>query len=409
MAALTARSNDDLERLDVSRVELFAANAHWPLFARLRHQDPVHYCAESAYGPYWSITRLADIVAIETARRVFSSRGNIIIGDVPPEYDEPAFATFDPPDHTRERLAAAPAVSPARMTNIEPEMRATIAALLDELPRGESFDWAERVSPQITMHMVAALFDWPREDKARLPYWCEVLTATPAPDGIVSSFAERQAILETFKSELMNVWRDRARKREGDDVLSLLARHPDTKAMAQDPRRALGIAALIAGANEAARGALSGGVLAFHQFSGEWQRLRADPSLIGSAVAEIVRWQCPVLHMRRTATEDVVFQGRLICKGAKVVLWYCSANRDEAIFDDAEDFVIDRPNMHRHAGFGFGIHRCFGRHAAELELRILWEEILKRFSRIEVVAPPRRFPSNFAAGYESLLVVAHPI
>ncbi len=408
MAGLSARSENDLARLDVSRVELFAANAHWPLFARLRREDPVHFCPESRFGPYWSITRLADIIEIEKAHHVFSSKGNIIIGDVPPEYDEPAFATFDPPEHTRDRLAAAPAAAPERMARIEPEMRAAIAALLDELPRGESFDWPARVAQQITMHMVAMLFDWPRDDMARLPFWCEVLTATPAPDAIVTSFAERESVLQTFKTELMRVWCERARKEQGDDVLSLLARNAGTKAMARDPRSALGITALIAGANEAARGALTGGVLAFDQFPEQWLRLREDPSLVLSAVPEIVRWQSPILHMRRTATEDTEFRGRHLRKGAKVVLWYCSANRDEEIFEDSDAFIIDRPHVRRHAGYGFGIHRCYGRHAAELELRILWEEILKRFSRIEVVGPPRRYASNFAAGFELLMVRVHP-
>jgi cytochrome P450 len=407
MADLNAQFEGDLARLDVSRVERFAANSHWPLFARLRREAPVHYCAESAYGPYWSITRLTDIIAIEKAHNVFSSRGNIIIGDVPPEYDEPAFATFDPPEHTRDRGAAAPAVSPARLPRIEPEIRAAIAALLDKLPRGQTFDWAHGVSEQITMEMVAALFDWPREDKTSLPYWCEVMTTTPRLDGIVTSFAQRAAVLETFKAEVMRVWHERARKGQGEDVLSQLARHPETRAMVDDPRRVVGIVSLIAGANEAARGALTGGVLAFHEFPEQWLRLRTDPSLVSSAVSEIVRWQSPILHMRRTATEDIEFRGKLLHQGARVVLWYCSANRDEEVFDDAEAFVIDRPQVRRHAGYGFGIHRCFGRYVAELELRILWEEVLKRFSRIEVVAAPKRLASNFSAGFESLMVHVH--
>jgi cytochrome P450 len=407
MVDLNVEYEADLERLDVSRVERFAANSHWPLFARLRREAPVHYCAESTYGPYWSITRLADIIAVEKAHDAFSSKRNIIIGDVPPEYDEPAFATFDPPEHTRDRLAVASGVSPARLARIEPEMRAVIAALLDSLPRRKAFDWAYHVSEQITMHMVAALFDWPREDKARLPYFCEVITATPCPDGIVTSFTERAAVLEDFQDQLMRVWLERARKPEGEDILSLLARKPETKAMADDPRRVVGIVALIAGANEAARGALTGGVLAFHEFPEQWGRLRTDPSLLRGAVSEIVRWQSPILHMRRTATEDVEFRGKLIRKGARIVLWYCSANRDEEVFDDAEAFVIDRPHLHRHAGYGFGIHRCFGRYVAELELRILWEEVLKRFSCVEVVAPPKRLASNFAAGFEALSVQVH--
>ncbi len=409
MAGLITVSATDLLQLDVSRVERFEANSHWPLFARLRREDPVHYCPESAYGPYWSITRLSDIVAIERDHTVFSSKGNIIIGDVPPEYDEPAFATFDPPDHTRDRSAVVHAASPARLARIEPEMRAAIAGLLDGLPRGQAFDWARCVSEQITMHMVAALFDWPREDKARLPYWCEVMTATPGPTGIVTSFTERAEVLATFKDELMRAWRERARDGQGQDVLSLLARDPETRAMADDPKRVLGIVALIAGANEAARGALTGGVLAFHEFPSQWLRLRDDPSLLGSAASEIVRWQSPILHMRRTTTVDVEVQGKLIRTGARVVLWYCSANRDEAVFDDADAFIIDRPNVRRHAGYGFGIHRCFGRYVAELELRLLWEEVVKRFSRIEVVAPPKRLLSNFAGGFESLMVRVHDL
>jgi cytochrome P450 len=409
VAGLITASATDLAQLDVSRVERFAANSHWPLFARLRREDPVHYCPESAYGPYWSITRLSDIVAIEKEYTVFSSKGNIIIGDVPPEYDEPAFATFDPPDHTRDRSAVVHAVSPARLVQIEPEIRAAITALLDGLPRGETFDWARCVSEQITLYMVAALFDWPREDKARLPYWCEVMTATPGPDSVVASFAERAAVLATFSDELMRAWRERARSGQGEDVLSLLTRSPEATAMADDPRRVVGIVALIAGANEAARGALSGGVLAFHEFPAQWPRLRADPSLLGDAVAEIVRWQSPILHMRRTATEDVEVQGKLIGKDSRVVLWYCSANRDDAVFHDADAFVIGRPHVRRHAGYGFGIHRCFGRYVAELELRILWEEVVKRFSRIEVVAPPKRLVSNFAGGFESLMVRVHDL
>jgi cytochrome P450 len=150
-------------------------------------------------------------------------------------------------------------------------------------------------------------------------------------------------------------------------------------------------------------------VLAFHEFPEQLARLRGDRSLLDSAISEIVRWQSPILHMRRTATRDVHFQGRRIREGAKVVLWYCSANRDEEVFDDAERFLIDRPHVRRHAGYGFGIHRCFGRYVAELELRILWEEILNRFARIEVVAPPIRFASNFAAGFESLIVRVHDV
>jgi cytochrome P450 len=174
--------------------------------------------------------------------------------------------------------------------------------------------------------------------------------------------------------------------------------------MAGDTKHLIGTVTLIAGANEAARGALSGGVVAFERFPDEWHKLRANPALLENAVAEIVRWQTPITHMRRTVTADTEFRGKQLRKGDRIVLWYCSANRDEAVFEDAEAFRIDRSNARRHAAYGFGIHHCLGRHVAGLELRLLWEEMLERFDRFEVTAPPERIASNFSASYSRLMV-----
>jgi cytochrome P450 len=393
-----------LAEIDVSRAERFKTETHWPFFARLRRDDPMHYCADSAHGPYWSITLHQDIIAVEKDHDHFSSAGNVIIGDVPPEFDAPAFATADPPVHTIERKAVMPALAPQRLARLEGEMRREVQAILDDLPRGETFDWVERVSKELTTRMVATLFNFPRAERRLLPHWAEVLVTTPGPGAITSDWAERKAILDAYLERILAMWRARIGESAGDDILSMLANNPDTASMTEDPQHLIGTVTLIAGANEAARGALSGGVVAFDRFPDEWRKLRADPSLLANAIPEIVRWQSPITHMRRTAKEDVEFRGKHIRKGERVVMWYCSGNRDEVVFDNADVFHVERPNAHRHASYGFGIHRCLGRHVADKELRILWEEILKRFDRIEVAAPPERIASNFSANYARLTV-----
>ncbi len=396
-------TEEDLTKLDVSLPERFATGDHWPLFERLRREAPVHFCRHSAYGPYWSITRHADIIAVEKNVAAFSSADNIIINDVPKEFDAPAFATADPPVHTQERKAVSPALSPARVMALQPEMRAEIGRILDALPRGEPFDWVSRVSVEITTSMVVALFDFPRDERKQLPYWAEVLVTSPAPGALVATWEEREKIMSDYLARILGLWRDRAGA-GGQDVIAHLASHPATAEMTDDPQHLTGTVTLIAGANEAARGALTGGVLAFHQNPHQWRRLRDDPTLMPNAVNEIVRWQTPISHMRRTARADITFRDQHIKAGDRVVLWYCSGNRDEALFDEAMAFRIDRPNAHRHTGYGFGIHRCLGRHVADMELRILWEAILERFDHIKVVAPPERIASNFSANYARLMV-----
>jgi cytochrome P450 len=389
-----------LADLDISRAERFETNTHWSHFARLRRDDPVHFCPDSAYGPYWSITRFDDIVAVEMDYRRFSSNGNVIIGDVPPEFERTrAFATSDPPVHTCERKAVTPAVSLKRLANLEESVRADIGAVLDSLPRGETFNWVDRVSVELTTQMVAKLFDFPLAERRLLPNWCEVLVTAPQ----CAMTPERQAAIDAYLERILDMWHKRAVE-PGEDIISALAHNPDTASMIDDPWHLIGTVTLVAGANEAARGALSGGVVAFHQFPDEWKKLRADPSLVPNAASEIVRWQSPILHMRRTATEDVEFRGKWIRKGDRVVMWFCSGNRDEAYFEQGDTLRIERANARRHLGYGFGIHRCLGSHVADMQLRILWEEILKRFARIELVAEPKRIASNFSANFDEVLV-----
>lgn len=394
-----------LDSLDVSRPERFASNTHWPYFARLRRDAPVHFCRESAYGPYWSITRLDDIQAVEADYTHFSSDGNVIIGDVPSAFDETrAFATSDPPVHTRERNAVAPGLAAKRVAAFEADTRRQVATLLDHLPEDDPFNWVERVSIALTTHMVATLFDFPQDERHLLPYWSEVLVTTPGEGQIVRTWEERQAILADYRARILEMWRIRAAGSPGDDIISLLSHNADTASMADDPSHLLGLVTLVAGANEAARGALSGCVVGFNQFPEAWEVMKADPSLVPNGAAEIIRWQSPIAHMRRTAAADVEFRGQLIRKGERVVMWYCSGNRDEAHFEDAGRLQPSRTNARRHIAFGSGIHRCLGLHVASMQLRVLLEEMLQRFSRVELVAEPTRTFSNFSAGFTEVLV-----
>lgn len=190
------------------------------------------------------------------------------------------------------------------------------------------------------------------------------------------------------------------------DLLTMMAHHPATAKM--PPEEFLGnLALLIVGGNDTTRNSMSGSVYAMDRFPGELDKLKADPALMDNMVAEIIRWQTPLSHMRRTALADAELGGKQIRKGDKVVMWYASGNRDTGVFDDPDTVRIDRPNARRHLSFGFGIHRCMGNRLGELQLKILWEEILKRFDRIEVTGEPAYTRSNFVKGYSRLPVKLH--
>lgn len=395
----------DLTSLDVSKPEYFERNEHSGLFARLRRESPVHYCPQSPYGPYWSVCGYDDIVEVERNHQVYSSENNVIIGDVPAEFDVTrAFATADPPIHTQERRAVLPAFTRKRLDTLADSIREKIRSLLEDLPNDGTFDWVQRVSNVVTNNMVGELFDLSAIDRERLPFWCEALVTTPEPGALVETWQQRDQVIEQFRHRLLTLWAERRRDSSRSDVISALAQNPDTVEMSTDALRLVGTVGLIAGANEAARAALSGAIVAFNQFPDQWHMLKENPELIDGAVAEIVRWQTPIIHMRRTTTEAVQLGNCQLPPGARVVLWYCSANRDESQFENPELFDMLRPNANKHLGYGSGIHRCLGQHVAEMELRILLRELLQNPFSIKLMASPQRIRSNFSANYQQLLV-----
>ncbi len=397
-----------LETLDVSKAELFQNNCHGEYFKRLRRDAPVHYCPKSDFGPYWSITKYKDIVAVDTNHTVFSSKRDIVIGDTDPNFTPTNFIAQDPPIHDEQRKAAQPAVAPARLVELESLIRQRVCNILDSLPIGETINWVDLVSIELTTQMLATLFDFPFEDRHLLPYWSDVATTSETVGVQGADMEERQRILGECLAYFTKLWHERAAEPRKFDFISLLAHDPDTKDMINDPMDFLGnLMLLIIGGNDTTRNSISSGVVALNQFPGEYDKLKADPSLIPNMVSEIIRYQTPLAHMRRTATQDIEFQGQHIRKGDKVIMWYASGNRDEEMIENPDAFIIDRPMARRHIAFGFGIHRCMGNRVAEMQIKILWEEIIKRFEHIEMVGEPVRIASNFVLGFTDVPVILH--
>ena len=395
-----------LERIDVSKGYLFEQDIVELYFERLRKEDPVHRAVSKRYGPYWSVTSYRHIVEVEQHPAVFSSDaklGGIALAEGPPGELFPSFIAMDPPRHTAQRKTVSPMLTQDQVATMEATIRAHAVEILDGLPVGETFDWVKRVSIELTTRMLAMLFDFPFEERSKLTWWSDMATGDPDGNGAVTSWEMRHAELERCRARFVELWNERVNAEPRPDLISMLAHSPATRDM--DPNEYLGnVILLIVGGNDTTRNSISGGLLALNRHPEQYAKLRANPALVESMVPEIIRWQTPLAHMRRTAVSDYQLGGKQIRAGDKVVMWYLSANRDEQAIERPHEFVVDRPRPKHHLAFGFGIHHCVGNRLAELQLRVLWEEILKRYPVIEVAGEPVRTKSNFVHGFLSMPV-----
>jgi cytochrome P450 len=408
-----------LAEIDPAKTERFQNDTLWPYFERLRREDPVHFTPESDFGPYWSMTMWDDIMSVDTNHEVFSSADGIglpnrkameaqqkameALGQETRRRGGAGFITMDEPAHGPARKAVSPTLAPANIALMAPVVRERAGQILDSLPIGEEFDWVDLVSKELTAMTLATLFDFPFEQRRKLPWWSDMIMNQPG-HGPVESWEQKVAAMAECFSAFSELWNQRVNAEPGIDLISMMAHNPATRDMDVDVYRG-NVVLLIVGGNDTTRNTISGSVFALNKNPDQYDKLRANPDLVLPMVSETIRWQTPLAHMRRTATRDAVIGGKTIKQGDNVAMWYISGNRDETKVENPNAFVIDRERPRQHMSFGFGVHRCVGNRVAEMQLTIIWEEILKRFPRIELVGEPVRTYSSFVHGYESMQVV----
>jgi linalool 8-monooxygenase len=399
-------------RPDLKDPALYEQAVPHDIFKRLRAEAPVYWNPEADGTGFWALTRYEDIVEVSRQPLLFSSahengghrifnENEVSVANSGERLVGTPFISLDPPTHLQYRSIIAPGLTAAKLADMERRIRLRAEDLLDKIPSDGVTDLVEALAAPIPLLTLAELLDAGPEMVEPFFRWTNAFIGEDDPE-FRQSPEEMAQVMGEFIGWCQAFYSER-KARPRDDIGSMLANAVVNGEPMSFPDFLGNMILVLVGANETTRNSISHTIVALSESPDQWASIRAAPDTLRSAVREMVRYATPVMHMRRTATADTALRGVSINKGDKVVMWYASANRDEAMFPDAHRFDLGRGDV-RHVGFGTGQHVCVGSRLAELQLRVVFGLLAERYAAFEVLKTPRRFRSNFINGLKEVHV-----
>ena len=391
--------------IDLADPLTFAEGVPHDQFRALREEDPVFWHREVDSPGFWAVTKYEDVAKVSRDHRTFSSaRCAVFLFDPPPEdlgNMQLMMLNMDPPKHTKLRSLVNRGFTPHQIGKLEPHVRDICNRIIDRVARRGRCDFVADVAAELPLQVIAEMMGVPLEERQMVFDWSNRLIGFDDPELATSPEDGKLAAAEMYAYS--NRLAAERRKNPKDDLVTVLMNAEVEGEKLTELEFDLFFLLLAVAGNETTRNLISGGMLALIEHPDERARLLRDRSLLPSAVEEMLRWVSPVMHFRRTATHDFELRGKKIREGDKVILWYISANRDEEVFADADRFDVARP-ANDHLAFGLGAHFCLGNNLARLEIRVMFEELLRRLPDLEPDGDVRRLQSAFINGVKEMPV-----
>jgi cholest-4-en-3-one 26-monooxygenase len=403
-----ARSTDEITLADVDlyKPDNYLNGVPHPFLRLLRREAPVFRHPEPDGPGFWALTKYDDVVTVSMDPETFSSwRGGTNIPDPPEEslqFLRLIMLNMDPPQHTKYRRLVSKGFTPKIIRELEPHVRAITTEIIDTVAEKGECDFVTDIAAELPLQVILEMMGVPVEDRRMIFDWSNRMIGFDDPEYATSEETGRQAATEMFMYA-NRLAMERKQHPRNDVISTLMQAEVDGEELSETEFNAFFVLLSVAG-NETTRNLISGGMLALLEHPDQLGRLKADPSLMPLAVEEMLRWVTPVIYFRRTATRDTEIRGQKIREGDKAVMYYGSANRDEDIFPDSETFDVGRdPNPHVAFGPG-GTHFCLGANLARLEIRVMFEELLRRLPDLQPAGPVSHLRSNFINGIKRMPV-----